>query len=277
MARRCLAWFFPGHRCSGPPRAAVRGLRVERLEPRVVLTGLTDPVLAAPPSDTGGTLSPEVCDSPVEMVPAAVSALAYPLSAPLAGSGSVPEDVWPGAVASASYLVLASAWETWAMSRDVAATAAAGETATVAGGAVSVSAGPTGDAALTSAIVPELETGTLGGGTDVELPPLPEPDPNPPGAVTLPPLTAPPVIMDFTGASDGGFWEFTGRVTDDTSVTGLVVRFGGLLEGMTATVNQFGCFSIAVFLSAGTRGGVTAITTDGDGLDSNLACFFVDC
>jgi len=108
--------------------------------------------------------------------------------------------------------------------------------------------------------------------------PLGPPDPTappaegePPGGGDPDPVLSPPVITSFSGTSEAGFWQFTGQVTDDKSVSGLVVSFGGLLDGETATVNQDGIFSFTIFLPLSTIGSVTAITTDLDDLDSNLA------
>ncbi len=93
---------------------------------------------------------------------------------------------------------------------------------------------------------------------------------DPTGSSQTPDL-APPVISDFSSNEEAGFWEFTGKVTDDKDVNGLVVRFGGLLSGKTAVVNSDGFFFITATFPPNTTGGVTAITTDGDGLDSNQA------
>ena len=79
------------------------------------------------------------------------------------------------------------------------------------------------------------------------------------------------MISDFEGVNEAGFWLFTGEVSDDESVAGLEVRFGGLLHGEVATVGSDGTFSITILLPPGVQGTVTAITTDDDGLDSNEA------
>ncbi len=104
----------------------------------------------------------------------------------------------------------------------------------------------------------EGEGGTLGGGT------------------VVPPL-APPRITGFTATCDElGFWMFSGRVTDDKSVDGLVVHFGGVLEGKSAVVNSQGQFQITVQLAPNVSGLATAVTTDRDGLSSNVAYCSVD-
>jgi hypothetical protein len=94
--------------------------------------------------------------------------------------------------------------------------------------------------------------------TDVEGPPGS-------GGQTL----APPVISQFVADELDGLWRITGRVTDDKSVAGLRVDFGGLLAGEHAIVNAEGFFSITVPFAPGTWGAVTAVTTDSDGLESN--------
>jgi hypothetical protein len=83
-----------------------------------------------------------------------------------------------------------------------------------------------------------------------------------------------PVISSFQASqSSGNVWTFTGQVTDDQSVAGLVVTLGGLpsLQGKTATVNSQGWFSITVQLKAGESGTATAQTNDWWGMASNIA------
>ncbi len=94
----------------------------------------------------------------------------------------------------------------------------------------------------------------------------PEGEPIGGGVVTAP---TPPEISEFRVEHTDGVWIFTGRVTDDTSVAGLVIRFGGLLNGSTATVNEQGVFQFTKTFAQGTTGTVTAVTTDADGLTSN--------
>ncbi len=83
-----------------------------------------------------------------------------------------------------------------------------------------------------------------------------------------------PSITNFTASqSGGGYWIFQGQVTDDQTVAGLVVTLGGLpsLQGVTATVNSNGWFSVTVRLKTGESGTATAQTTDCWGLASNTA------
>jgi hypothetical protein len=78
----------------------------------------------------------------------------------------------------------------------------------------------------------------------------------------------PPAIADFTGGENYGAWTFTGEVIDDKAVDGLVVRFGGLLEGFSTVVGPDGRFEFTHVFPPNTTGVVTAIVTDRDGLDS---------
>jgi len=83
-----------------------------------------------------------------------------------------------------------------------------------------------------------------------------------------------PVISNFTAShSVGNYWTFSGQVTDDQSVAGLIVTLGGLpsLEGVTVTVTSQGWFSITVQLVPNESGTATAPTTDAGGLASNVA------
>src|SRR6266446_3672621 len=55
------------------------------------------------------------------------------------------------------------------------------------------------------------------------------------------PKNQPPVISNFSASNvSGNLWTFSGQVTDDQSVAGLIVNLGGLpsLQGVTATVNS---------------------------------------
>jgi hypothetical protein len=84
----------------------------------------------------------------------------------------------------------------------------------------------------------------------------------------------PPAIADFTGGENYGAWTFTGEVLDDKAVEGLVVRFGGLLEGHSTVVGADGRFSFTHVFPPNTTGVVTAIVTDSDGLNSEtVECF----
>jgi hypothetical protein len=92
--------------------------------------------------------------------------------------------------------------------------------------------------------------------------------------VSSPIIDQAPVISNFTASQgSGNLWTFTGQVTDDQSVAGLVVTLGGLpsLNGVTATVNSQGWFSITVRLQAGESGTATAQTNDWWGMASNTA------
>ncbi len=79
-----------------------------------------------------------------------------------------------------------------------------------------------------------------------------------------------PVISDFDCYEFDGHWIFTGEVTDDESVAGLEVEFGGLLAGCTATVQLDGTFEFMTTFPPGVQGTVTAITTDYEGLESEM-------
>ncbi len=102
-------------------------------------------------------------------------------------------------------------------------------------------------------------------------PTLTTPPAGEPGGSTAGPPLSPPRITDFVAARNGDIWQLSGHVTDDKSVTGLVVQFGGLLPGSSAVVNEQGYFQIVVTFPPGTSGLVIAHTTDTDGLTSNLA------
>jgi hypothetical protein len=85
-----------------------------------------------------------------------------------------------------------------------------------------------------------------------------------------------PEIMNFTG-SEGtpDFWTFTGSVLDDKSVEGLLVDFGGLLEGQSTMVQADGSFELSFTFPEGTTGWVTATVTDWDGITSEEVMFYV--
>jgi len=85
-------------------------------------------------------------------------------------------------------------------------------------------------------------------------------------------LNAPPTIVSFDATEGpGGYWTFSGRVSDDTPA-GATVTFGGLpeLAGQPTTVNSDGTFSITVQLAPGESGMVTAQATDVWGQKSNV-------
>jgi len=83
-----------------------------------------------------------------------------------------------------------------------------------------------------------------------------------------------PSIVNFTASHVmGNMWTFSGQVTDDQSVGGLVVTLGGLpsLQGVTVTTNSQGWFSYTCQLGAGESGTATAQTQDIWGVLSNVA------
>jgi hypothetical protein len=86
----------------------------------------------------------------------------------------------------------------------------------------------------------------------------------------------PPEITNFGGSENGNdFWTFTGRVVDDESVHGLIVTFGGLLEGRSCVTFSDGSFALSNLFPAGTSGWVTATVTDWDGIVSEEVMFYV--
>jgi hypothetical protein len=89
-----------------------------------------------------------------------------------------------------------------------------------------------------------------------------------------------PVISNFTASQVSGCaWTFSGQVTDGSmSVTGLTVHLGGFagLNGVTATVNSQGWFTVTVMLPPGTSGTATAQTEDSWGVWSNVAWTIVN-
>lgn len=105
--------------------------------------------------------------------------------------------------------------------------------------------------------------------------PPPEPAPPPP---LLVPANAPPRVINFQGVEVvGGLWRFTGDVIDE-SPGGLTVRFGGepvSLQGVTTTTDANGHFdkSVLVNRDGSDNGLASAQTTDGAGLDSNVAFY----
>ncbi len=97
-----------------------------------------------------------------------------------------------------------------------------------------------------------------------------------PGGMGMEPQLVPPYISNFRSERDGNIWRFSGTVGDDNDVNGLQVRFGGLLDGTTLTVDTQGYFEIVVALSPDAIGMVSAVTTDHDGLDSNTVYCIVN-
>ena len=85
----------------------------------------------------------------------------------------------------------------------------------------------------------------------------------------------PPRMLPMVGYQDGDLWRFVGGVFDDQPVGGLIVEFGGLLEGETTVVSDDGWFEIFASFPPGTNGIVTATVTDHDGLVSDMAVVWV--
>jgi hypothetical protein len=85
----------------------------------------------------------------------------------------------------------------------------------------------------------------------------------------------PPEIVNFNGSFNYGGWTFEGEVQDDKPVNGLVVRFGGLLEGVNVLVQANGRFEYTHVFPPGTSGVVTVYVTDGDGLVSETEEFVI--
>ena len=89
----------------------------------------------------------------------------------------------------------------------------------------------------------------------------------------------PPVITDFGAVQGrGDFWTFEGTVTDpDDSVEGMVVTFGGVLEGynVSAVVQADGTFSLTQPFPGLENGIASAQTQDPHGAFSNVAECYV--
>jgi hypothetical protein len=80
-----------------------------------------------------------------------------------------------------------------------------------------------------------------------------------------------PEITDFTAyETQNGEWIITGRVVDDKSVAGLDVELDGLVQAVVQT-NSNGDFTYITTFPAGTIGAVTALVTDIDDAESDLA------
>jgi hypothetical protein len=90
-------------------------------------------------------------------------------------------------------------------------------------------------------------------------------DPQQPGNALLP-----PVIFDFGAYIEGNVLCVTGFVSDDKEVGGLTVRFGGEVEGRTASVDPDGFFELLLEVPRDFEGMIYAQTTDVDGLDSEM-------
>jgi hypothetical protein len=95
-------------------------------------------------------------------------------------------------------------------------------------------------------------------------------DPQDPGAPLLPPR-----ITDFVAYVEKGILCVSGFVVDDKEVGGLTVRFGGEIDGQSASVDPDGFFELMLGVPSGFGGMVYAQTTDTDGLDSELVSKYV--
>lgn len=95
----------------------------------------------------------------------------------------------------------------------------------------------------------------------------------PPSGSGLPLL--PPIIENYSASCQGEYWRFSGRVLDDKDVAGLTIRFGGLLTGCTATVDEDGFFEYIAVLGFNPVGSVSAYTIDLDGLRSEIVSLWV--
>jgi hypothetical protein len=89
----------------------------------------------------------------------------------------------------------------------------------------------------------------------------------------------PPVISNF-GGTEGpeNFWTFAGTVTDpDQEVAGMIVTFGGVLEGYgyTAIVQADGTFTLTKEFPGIYSGTASAQTFDSLGMSSNLATYYI--
>lgn len=89
-----------------------------------------------------------------------------------------------------------------------------------------------------------------------------------------------PYISNFECINTvGDYWTLTGIVTDnDDSVEGFVVSFGGVLASynLTATVDDVdGAFTLTVAIPNLTEGTATAQTKDPQGIESNLAMYWM--
>ena len=94
-------------------------------------------------------------------------------------------------------------------------------------------------------------------------------DPIPPQA----PPNIPPLIEDFVAVEGPVSWTFVGEVLDENPA-GLVITFGGLLEGHQTTVRDTqGHFMYSVELQG--TGIATAHTVDDHGQGSNVASYAV--
>jgi hypothetical protein len=83
-----------------------------------------------------------------------------------------------------------------------------------------------------------------------------------------------PEIVGFGGRETPTGVVFTGTVIDE-SAPGLVVTFGGLLAGYSATVDSTGGFLLVVDLDWNAYGSASAQVTDWWGLTSEIALWYV--
>ena len=83
--------------------------------------------------------------------------------------------------------------------------------------------------------------------------------------------SATPVMGTLTvRQQSGSYWTIDGAITDDQSVVGLIVVFGGVLQGTTITVGSGGTFSYT-FSYSGSSNLITASTQDWWGQLSNTS------
>jgi len=90
---------------------------------------------------------------------------------------------------------------------------------------------------------------------------------------------AAPVISNFTASRiAGNYWTFSGQVTDDQSVSGLVITLGGInaLQGVTVTPNSQGWFTYSCTVAPSDSGTATAQAQDIWGVLSNTAWTIVN-
>jgi hypothetical protein len=96
-----------------------------------------------------------------------------------------------------------------------------------------------------------------------------------PAATAQATLTSSASMMNnFIAVQDGGgYWDFKGQVTG-APTSGMVVNFGGLIQGQHINVNPDGTFDLYMYLAPNQMGIVTAQATDWWGDTSNSA---MDC
>ncbi len=94
-------------------------------------------------------------------------------------------------------------------------------------------------------------------------------DPLPPP----PPANVPPLIDDFRCWDTPGGWSFSGQVLDEAP-GGLTVTFGGVLNGLTATTDASGHFTL-VDVAVSRPGIASAHTVDNQQEGSNYATCYI--